>query len=60
MAVLLLLERLSPTERAAYVLREALDYPYGQIAEVLESTEVNARQLVSRARRHVAANVGRQ
>jgi RNA polymerase sigma-70 factor (ECF subfamily) len=55
LAVLLLLERLSPTERAAYVLREAFDYPYGQIAEILETTDGNARQLVSRARRHVAA-----
>lgn len=35
LAVLLLLERLSPTERAAYVLREAFDYPYPQIAEIV-------------------------
>ena len=54
LAVLLLLERLSPTERAAYVLREAFDYPYGQIAEVISSSEANARQLVSRARKHLA------
>jgi RNA polymerase sigma-70 factor (TIGR02957 family) len=54
-AVLLLLERLSPNERAAYVLREAFDYPYGQIADILQSTEVAVRQLVSRARKHVAA-----
>ncbi|HEY0619573.1 MAG TPA: RNA polymerase sigma-70 factor [Kribbella sp.] len=53
-AVLLLLERLSPNERAAYVLREAFDYPYGQIADILQSTEVAVRQLVSRARKHVA------
>ncbi|MGK5682930.1 RNA polymerase sigma-70 factor [Actinoplanes sp. URMC 104] len=52
-AVLVLLEKLTPTERAAYVLREAFDYPYGQIAEILRSTEPAVRQLVSRARRHV-------
>jgi RNA polymerase sigma-70 factor (ECF subfamily) len=55
LAVLLLLERLSPTEQAAYVLREGFDYPYSRIARVLQMTEVNARQLVSRARRHVRA-----
>ncbi|MEU4985688.1 RNA polymerase sigma-70 factor [Streptomyces sp. NPDC021969] len=54
MAVLLLLERLNPVERAAYVLREAFDYPYRQVAAILETSEGNARQLVSRARRHLA------
>lgn len=53
-AVLLLLEQLTPTERAAYVLREAFDYPYPQIAEIIQSSEASARQLVSRARRHIA------
>lgn len=53
-AVLLILEKLSPTERAAYVLREAFDYPYTQIAEVIQQTEANSRQLVSRARKHLA------
>ncbi|MFI9841186.1 RNA polymerase sigma-70 factor [Nonomuraea sp. NPDC051941] len=52
-AVLLLLERLSPTERAAYVLREAFDYPYRQIADILELNEPAVRQLVSRARKRV-------
>jgi RNA polymerase sigma-70 factor (TIGR02957 family) len=52
-AVLLLLERLSPNERAAYVLREAFDYPYRQIADILEVSEVAVRQLVTRARKHV-------
>ncbi|GAA3714858.1 RNA polymerase sigma-70 factor [Nonomuraea antimicrobica] len=52
-AVLLLLERLSPTERAAYVLREAFDYPYGQIAGIVGLSEVAVRQLVSRARKRV-------
>ncbi|MGI8329307.1 RNA polymerase sigma-70 factor [Actinomadura scrupuli] len=55
LAVLLLLERLSPTERAAYVLRESFDYPYGQIAAILQLGEANTRQLVSRARKRIAA-----
>ena len=54
LAVLLLMEKLTPHERAAYVLREAFDYPYGQIADILQSTEPAVRQLVSRARKHVA------
>jgi len=55
LALLLLMERLSPTERAAFVLREAFDYPYEQIADVLETSEAAARQLVSRGRKHLAA-----
>lgn len=52
-AVLLLLERLSPAERAAFVLHTAFDYPHSRIAEVLETTEANARQLFSRAKKHL-------
>ena len=52
-AVLILLEKLSPTERAAYVLREAFDYPYREIANILRLEEANTRQLVTRARQHV-------
>ncbi|MEW1776715.1 RNA polymerase sigma-70 factor [Streptomyces sp. NPDC086777] len=55
MAVLLLMEKLNPVERAAYVLREAFDYSYARIADMLETSEANARQLVSRGRRHLAA-----
>ncbi|MFI9387682.1 RNA polymerase sigma-70 factor [Kutzneria sp. NPDC052558] len=55
LGVLLLLEKLTPTERAAYVLREAFDYPYQQIAEIVQTTEATARQYVSRARKHLAA-----
>src|SRR5215467_8960966 len=54
LAVLRLLEKLSPTEHAAYVLREAFDYPYRQIADILQMEKANARQLVSRARKHIA------
>lgn len=52
-AVMLMLEKLTPTERAAYVLREAFDYPYPRIAEVISVSVVSARQLVSRARAHL-------
>ena len=53
-AVVVLLEKLSPTERAAYILHEAFDYSYRQIAGILQMQEANTRQLVSRARKHVA------
>src|SRR5262245_6512940 len=51
----LLLEKLTPTERAAYILREAFDYPYRDIANALGLREANARQVVTRARHHVAS-----
>ncbi|MGW0946209.1 sigma-70 family RNA polymerase sigma factor [Streptomyces sp. NPDC002623] len=54
MALLLVLERLSPTERAAYVLREAFDYTYPEIAAILRLSLVNVRKIVSRARGHLA------
>ena len=50
-----LLERLSASECAAYVLREGFDYPYRQIAELLALSDANARQLVTRARIHLAS-----
>src|SRR5262249_41740837 len=52
--VRVLVERLSPAERAAYILREAFDYAYRDIAEILRIEEANARQVVTRARQHVA------
>ncbi|MFD6996861.1 RNA polymerase sigma-70 factor [Streptomyces mirabilis] len=55
LAVLHLMERLNPVERAAYVLREAFDYPYKRIADMLETSEANTRQLVSRARKRLSA-----
>jgi RNA polymerase sigma-70 factor (ECF subfamily) len=54
-AVMVLLEKLSARERAAYVLREAFDYSYRDIAAILRLEESNARQLVTRARQHVAS-----
>ena len=49
-----LLEKLSSTERAAYLLREAFDYRYREVGAVLELTEANARQVVTRARRRLS------
>lgn len=53
MALLVVLERLTPAERAAYLLREAFDYDYPQIAVALKKTEAACRQLVSRAQKHL-------
>ncbi|AQZ65956.1 RNA polymerase sigma-70 factor [[Actinomadura] parvosata subsp. kistnae] len=53
-AVLTLMERLSPNERAVYVLREAFDYPHREIAEILDITEAASQQLFHRAKKHVA------
>ncbi|BCK58931.1 RNA polymerase sigma-70 factor [Nocardia wallacei] len=53
MAMLTLLERLSPVERAVFVLREAFGYAHGEIAEMLQLSEANSQQLYSRARRRV-------
>ncbi|MFJ9682136.1 RNA polymerase sigma-70 factor [Streptomyces sp. NPDC101194] len=52
-AVLVVLESLSPLERAVFVLREAFGFPYAEIAVVLERSEAAVRQLAGRARRHV-------
>lgn len=53
-AVLVLLERLTPNERAAYVLREAFGYSYRDVGTVLALSEENARQLVRRARKDLS------
>ena len=55
LAVLTLLERLSPVERAVYVLREAFSYGHGEIAEILDITESASQQHAHRARRRVTA-----
>lgn len=57
-AFMVLLEQLRPEERAVFVLREAFQYPYKDIAETLDMTESNCRQLYSRSRRRLqgAAN----
>jgi RNA polymerase sigma-70 factor, ECF subfamily len=53
-AFLVLLERLTPTQRAAFLLREVFGYEYADVARILEGTEANARQLVQRAKRQIA------
>ncbi|MEV4459148.1 RNA polymerase sigma-70 factor [Microbispora sp. NPDC049633] len=55
MAALVLLERLSPLERAVFVLREVFAFDFPEIASVVGRSEAACRQLVVRARRHVAA-----
>ncbi|GAB2904627.1 sigma-70 family RNA polymerase sigma factor [Streptomyces mayteni] len=55
LAVLIIMERLSPVERAAYVLREAFSYPHTEIAGILDITETASQQHVHRARRRVTA-----
>lgn len=52
-AVLVVLESLSPLERAVFVLREAFGFPYAEIAATLDRTEAAVRQLAGRARHHV-------
>lgn len=53
LAVLVVLESLSPLERAVFVLREAFGYPYAEIATMLDRAEPAVRQLAGRARKHV-------
>ena len=59
-ALLTLLEHLAPAERAAYVLREAFGYSPREVAELVGTSEANARQLHSRARKHVARDERRE
>jgi RNA polymerase sigma-70 factor (TIGR02957 family) len=54
-AMLTVLETLGPTERAVFVLREVFDMPYGEIADAIEKSAANVRQIARRAREHVAA-----
>jgi len=55
LAFLLLLERLTPVERAALLLRDVFDYAYSDIASILDQSEANCRQILRRARQHVKA-----
>jgi RNA polymerase sigma-70 factor, ECF subfamily len=56
MAFLLLLERLTPTERAVFVLRDVFDYDYCDIARIVGHNVPNCRQVLRRARQHIAAD----
>jgi len=58
-AVLVLMERLTPTERAVYVLREAFSYSHAEIAEVLDLTEAGSQQVLHRAKEHLATQRAR-
>jgi RNA polymerase sigma-70 factor (TIGR02957 family) len=53
LAFLVVLESLSPEQRAAFLLHDVFDYDYDRVAEIVGTSEANARQLASRARRHV-------
>lgn len=53
MAFLLLLERLTPVERAVFLLHDVFDYGYDEVAEIVGRSEANCRQLAVRARRHI-------
>lgn len=55
LAFLTLLESLSPIERAVFLLREVFDYEYAEIADIVGKAEANCRQMVSRAKAHLAA-----
>ena len=59
MAFLVLLERLTPIERAAFLLHEVFDFEYAEIARVVDKTEANCRQLVARARKRIGSSQAR-
>jgi RNA polymerase sigma-70 factor (TIGR02957 family) len=59
MAFLVLLESLSPVERAVFLLRDVFDYPYEEIAQVVGKNEANCRQIFTRARQHLATHQAR-
>jgi len=56
MAFLVLLEQLTPLERAVFLLRQVFDYEYDEIAEMVGNDEVACRQLFSRAKKHISEN----
>lgn len=58
-AFLVLLETLSPAERAVFLLREVFEYDYPEIGRIIDKNEANCRQMVRRAREHVAAGKSR-
>lgn len=58
-AVTFLIQKLNPTQRAVFILRELFKYPYSEIAEILEKTEANCRKIAQRARDHINYNSDR-
>lgn len=59
LAFLVLLERLSPIERAVFLLREVFDFEYAEIARIVDKSEANCRQLFARAKQHIGAREAR-
>jgi len=59
MAFLVMLERLSPIERAVLLLHDVFDFDYAEIARIVDKSEANCRQLLSRAKKHVVAEEAR-
>jgi len=59
MAFLLLLERLSPTERAVLLLHDVFDFDYSEISRIVDKTEANCRQLLTRAKKHIGSSQAR-
>lgn len=55
-----LIEQLNPVERAVFVLREAFDYPYASLSEIVQTSETNCRKILSRARGKIKAQTFRQ
>ena len=55
MAFMVMLERLSPVERAVLLLHDVFDFDYAEIARIVDKSEVNCRQLLARAKKHVGA-----
>jgi RNA polymerase sigma-70 factor, ECF subfamily len=59
MAFLVLLEELSPVERAVFLLREVFDYDYDAIAHIVDKSETNCRQIFARAKKHIGTHQAR-
>jgi RNA polymerase sigma-70 factor (ECF subfamily) len=59
MAFLVLLEELSPVERAVFLLREAFDYDYEDIAKIVDKSDANCRQIFARAKKHLGTHQAR-
>jgi RNA polymerase sigma-70 factor (TIGR02957 family) len=59
MAFLVLLESLSPVQRAVFLLREVFDYPYEDISQIVDKSEANCRQIFARAHQHLGAHHAR-
>jgi RNA polymerase sigma-70 factor (ECF subfamily) len=59
MAFLVMLERLSPIERAVLLLHDVFDFDYAEVARIVDKSEANCRQLLSRAKKHIGSSEAR-